>query len=78
MRESYRQRHVPERRTAMQRLGILVASALVAFVALGLMLRAVGAGAVLLSLVLFATGLLLGWSARGTHFRGARRIACTA
>ena len=64
MVESYRQRHGLKRPKASTRLGIL----------LGLILRALGAGAVLLGLVLFALGLVLGWNARGQR-EPAQKVA---
>jgi len=74
MVESYRQRHGPKRPPASARLGILLGFALVAFIVLGLILRALGAGAVLLSLALFALGLALGWHARGQR-QPAQKVA---
>ena len=74
MVESYRQTHGPKRPPASARLGILLGLALVAFVVLGLILRALGAGAVLLGLVLFALGLALGWHARGRR-EPAQKVA---
>ncbi len=74
MVESYRQRHGLKRPKASTRLGILLGLALVAFILLGLILRALGAGAVLLGLVLFALGLVLGWNARGQR-EPAQKVA---
>jgi|GEM_PF-2397912 len=74
MVESYLQRHGPKRPPASARLGILLGLALVAFIVLGLILRALGAGAVLLGLVLFALGLALGWNARGQR-QPAQKVA---